>query len=90
MHGVKDAVALAIVDQGVEAGNKIIANLGKLSMYGKKRAFKMTRLLKEAAKDDEEILIAPKLDLVKGDRIALVATSFEHLANEDHLVEAYD
>jgi hypothetical protein len=90
LHGGKDDPTIAIVDQGVEAGNKIIANLGKLTMHGKKRAFKMTRLLKEAKKGENIIHVAPGLDLVQGDRIALVATSFDHLANEDHLVKAYN
>jgi len=33
--GEKESDALVIEDQGVEGGNKIIANLGKVLMYGK-------------------------------------------------------
>jgi hypothetical protein len=45
-------------------------------MYGKKRSFKMTRLEKAASKGDTTINVAKNLDLVKGDKIALAATSF--------------
>lgn len=59
-------------------------------MVGKKRSFKMTRLLAEAKKGDTSITIAKDLDLVEGDRIALAATSFEHTAGEDAIVKAYN
>ena len=76
LHGRKEEPTIAIEDQGIEAGSKIIVNLGKLKLFGKKRSFKMTRLVKEVNKGDWEITVEPKLDLVKGDRIALAATSF--------------
>lgn len=44
LMGGKESEAIAIEDQGVEAGNKIIVNIGKVNMYGKRRSFKMTRL----------------------------------------------
>jgi len=61
-----------------------------LTLVGKKRKFKMTRLLKEARKGDTEILITTDLDLVKNDRIVLVTTSYLHDTNEEHFVESYD
>lgn len=79
LMGVKDLPGLAIADVGTEAGNKIIMNLGTLTMYGKKRSFKMTRLAKVAKKGDTTITIdktIATIDLVKGDRIALAATSY--------------
>jgi hypothetical protein len=44
-----------IYDNNVEAGNKIIANLGTISLIGAKRGWKMTRLLTEAKKGDKKI-----------------------------------
>jgi hypothetical protein len=76
LHGRKEEPTIAIEDQGIEAGSKIIANLGKLKMFGKKRTFSVTRLNKSCTTGDTEITVDPKLDLVKGDRIALAATSY--------------
>ena len=50
----------------------------------------MTRLLREVAKGDEEILVETGLDLVEGDRIALAATGYAQDAGEDNFVESYD
>jgi hypothetical protein len=35
LYGGKDEETIAIEDQGIEAGSKIIANIGTLNMYGK-------------------------------------------------------
>jgi hypothetical protein len=90
LHGRKEEPTIAIESQGIEAGNKIIANLGTLKMFGKKRLFSVTRLNKSCTKGDTEITVDPKLDLVKGDRIALAATSFKYDAGEENFVESYD
>jgi len=50
----------------------------------------MTRLLKSTAKGDTTITVAKGLDLVKGDSLGLVATSFVYTANDYSTVEAYD
>jgi hypothetical protein len=81
---------LALEDMGITAGSKIIANLGELKLYGKKRSFKMTRLVASVKKGDTTITVAPDLDLVKGDKIGIVATSYWHSANDLRTVEAYD
>jgi len=57
LMGEKESDTIAIEDQGVEAGNKIIANLGKITMYGKQRSFKLARLTKPAAQGDTSISI---------------------------------
>jgi hypothetical protein len=36
LHGMKDAETM-IFDNGIEAGNKLIANVNLISMYGKQR-----------------------------------------------------
>jgi len=50
----------------------------------------MTRLHSPANKGDKTITVAPALDIVAGDRLALLATSFEYTANEDLIVKTYN
>jgi len=50
----------------------------------------MSRLLASVAKGDTSITVAKGLDLVKGDAIGLVATSFDHRANDFSTVSAYN
>jgi hypothetical protein len=47
LHGEKNAETI-VYDNAIEAGNKVIANVGTIKMFGKQRAQKMTRLTKEA------------------------------------------
>jgi len=91
MKGNRNAKTIAIEDQGVEAGNKIIVNLGRVHMFGVKRKFKMTKLKKEAKKGDTKITIEKaNVDLVKDDKIALSATAVAHDKGEFGTVAAYD
>lgn len=50
----------------VEAGNKMIANVGYIKMYGKVRS-RMSRLLAECAKGSNTCSVEPNLDWVAGD-----------------------
>ena len=50
----------------------------------------MTRLHQEANRGDTEIFVAPGLDLVEGDRIALAATSYKQEAGEYFTISSYD
>lgn len=43
MYGEKDQKAI-VYDNAIEAGNKLIANVNKLRMFGKKRTKNWTRL----------------------------------------------
>jgi hypothetical protein len=75
LHGDRNEETIALEDQGIEAGSKIIANIGRLNLYGKQRSFKMTRLTAPAEPGDTTITVETKnVDLVKGDRIALAPT----------------
>jgi hypothetical protein len=65
-----------VYDDAIEAGNKLIANLNIMRIYGKRRTTGMTRLHRPALAGEKEILVEPSLDLVKGDRLALVPTSY--------------
>jgi hypothetical protein len=35
LHGGRNEPTIALEDQGIEAGSKIIANIGRLNMFGK-------------------------------------------------------
>jgi len=66
-----------VMDNAIEAGNKIIANINVVSMYGKARNQTMTRLLLPAKKGDTSITVEKDLELYPGDNLALLATSYE-------------
>lgn len=89
LFGEKDSEAI-VYDNAIEAGNKVLANVGTIKMFGKPRTTKMTRLHAEANKGDTEILVETGLDLVAGDRIALAATSFKFEAGEYLIISSYD
>jgi hypothetical protein len=79
-----------VYDNAIEAGNKLIANVGVVKMFGKPRTQKMTRLLAPAQKGVNSITVEPGLDLVAGDRLGLASTSFDMNAADDVFVSAYD
>jgi len=89
LYGEKNSEAI-VYDNAIEAGNKVLANVGTVKMFGKPRTTKMTRLHAEANKGDKEILVETGLDLVAGDRIALAATSFKYEAGEYFTISSYD
>lgn len=91
LFGGRNEPTIAIEDQGTEAGSKIIANIGRLNMYGKQRSFKMTRLTKPANIGDQAIFVETKdVDLVEGDRIALAPTDSKYDTGEAKNVVSFD
>jgi len=54
LHGEKDAKHI-VYDNAIEAGNKLIANLNIMRIYGKQRSHHFSRLYREAKKGDTEI-----------------------------------
>jgi len=91
LAGGRNEPTIAIEDQGTEAGSKIIANIGRLNFYGKKRTFKMTRLKAPANIGDTTITIdKTDVDLVAGDRIALAPTDVVYDRGETKNVVSYD
>ena len=66
----------------IEAGNKVIANINTIKMYGKARNQTLTRLLLPALKGATSFNIEKNLDVVPGDRLALLATSFDNIASD--------
>jgi len=89
LHGLKEHKSM-VYDNAIEAGNKLIANIGTIKMYGKKRTQNIARLHATANKGDTSITIDANLDIVPGDRLALAATSLAHLASDDAIVVSYD
>jgi len=89
LHGAKDAEAM-VYDNGVEAGSKIIANVGLVSMYGKSRFRNVARLRAETLKGQQYIMTDPGLDLVKGDRLGIAPTGYYNQAYDDIVVDKYD
>jgi hypothetical protein len=89
LFGEKNAEAI-VYDNAIEAGNKLIANVNVVKMFGKPRTKKMTRLHMEANKGDTEIYVESGLDLVDGDRIVLTATGFKFDVGEDFIISNYD
>lgn len=89
LYGERDSEAIAYAN-AIEAGNKLIANVNVMRIYGKPRGWKMTRLLAEAKKGQTEFTVQGGLDIVKGDRVALLPTSYASYATDQATVESYD
>ena len=79
-----------VYDNFIEAGNKVLANVGVVQMYGLPRVTTMARLTAEAFKGATSISLEVGLDLVAGDRIALLPTSYVRDAGEDAIIQTYD
>jgi hypothetical protein len=79
-----------VYDNAIEAGSKVIANLNKVYMYGIKRKQTLMRLRAEVHRNDTQILIDTGLDIVPGDRLALLPTSYAQDARDDVFVSSYD
>jgi hypothetical protein len=75
LMGEKAAKAI-VYDNAIEAGNKLIANLNEMRIYGKRRTKGLTRLHRPALAGESEIIVEKSLDLVKGDRLALAPTAY--------------
>jgi len=89
LYGEKSAETI-VYTNAIEAGNKNIANIGTIRMYGKRRTQKMTRLLRVANKGDTQLYVETGLDFVRGDRLALLPTSYDPDAQDDVFVDSYD
>lgn len=78
-----------VYDNAVEAGNKLIANVNVMRIFGKKR-WNMTRLVEPALKGSTEFTVEKGLDLVAGDRLGLLPTSYDPHTIDDVIVKSYD
>lgn len=56
-----------VFDNTIEAGNKVLSNVGYVQMYGTQRERRMFRLMESAEIGATEIQLEAGLDLVEGD-----------------------
>jgi hypothetical protein len=94
LSGSRNEPTIAIEDQGIEAGSKIIANIGRLNFYGSPRKSKMTRLKAPAAIGDTTITVETTgddgnaIDFKVGDRIAIAPTDIKYDRGETRNITA--
>lgn len=79
-----------VFDNTIEAGNKVISNVGLIEMYGIQRPRRMFRLMEMAETEDTQIILEPGLDLVEGDWLGILPTGFNYLEADEVKVTAYD
>ena len=65
-----------LIDDSIEAGNKILLNTGLLQMYGKPRITK-TRLIKTALPQNTSITVEAGLDWKINETIGLAPTAIK-------------
>lgn len=88
LHGEKESAA-TVYDNFIEAGNKVLANTGRIKMFGKPRANKMSRLRAPVLKGASSFTVEAGLDWVAGDRIGLVATTTAYTASDEVTILTY-
>lgn len=64
-------------DNAIEAGNKILANTGSVSIYGNPRN-RVTRLTKTANPGETKIFVETRLDWRVGDELAFTASTLRY------------
>ena len=79
-----------VFDNAIEAGNKVISNVGNITMFGTQRKQVVTRLLAPADKGATTIKVDLGLDWVVEDRVALAPTGYHSHASEDAIVSTYN
>jgi hypothetical protein len=78
-----------VYDNAIEAGNKILANTGLLSVYGKRRISR-SRLLKSAQRGDTSITVSPGLSWNETDKIGLTSTTMNWNELDYAVIKSYD
>ena len=78
-----------LMDGAVEAGNKVLANVGDVRFFGVDRS-RMARLKAPAAVGSLYIIVETGLDWVAGDQIYLAPTGYDYLASDYATVVNYD
>lgn len=72
-----------------EAGNKMIANVGQVKMYGKVRS-RWSRLLAECQKGATTCTVEKGLDWAAGDKLGFAPTATQYTHFEVATISAYD
>jgi len=73
----------------IEPGEKILANTGKISLYGLKRNKTISRLVREANHDDMSLYVEPGLVIHEDDKIAVLSSSYDNEASDFKEVDYY-
>lgn len=89
LYGERAAETI-VYDNAIEAGNKLIANVNVMRIYGKSRGWQLTRLTAPALRGSNEFYIEKGLELFAGDRLGLLPTSYSPHAIDDVFVSSYD
>lgn len=71
-----------VYDNAIEAGNKLIANVNLVSMYGKPRKFQYTRLLESVKKGAKTFTLESGLELVTNDTLVIAPTGYDFEASD--------
>lgn len=77
------------MDGAVEAGNKVLANVGDVKFFGLNRD-RMSRLKSPAAVGANYIIVEGGLDWAVGDEIYLAPTSFQNTHSDYRFISGYD
>lgn len=88
LFGSATSESLAI-SPSVTAGNKVLANTGTISVYGKERS-RVSRLLLPANAGDTTLYLEGGLDWVSGDRIYLSPTAMQNDHSDYATLASYD
>ena len=72
-----------------EAGNKLIANVGIIKMFGKDRS-RMSRLTAECQKGSSSCTVGIGLDWVAGDELGFAPTATQYLHYEVAVISSYN
>jgi hypothetical protein len=88
-HGRKGDDVLAISND-VEAGSKMIANIGNVKLFGTKRANKMSRLTAEVYTGATTMTVEKGLDWRAGDELGLLPTSYVITARDKVKITEYN
>jgi cell migration-inducing and hyaluronan-binding protein len=75
--------------QGIDAGNKVLVNTGKVKMYGMNRQSK-SRLLETVKKGDNTAKVDSGLQWKKGDKLYFAPTAMQATHSDYLTIDSYD
>ena len=85
------AADTVVYDGVTEAGNKVIASIGKVDLFGSGPAAPVQKLLVDASKDEDFIMIATGLtDWKVGSKIYMGPTGHQYAESDYSTIKAYD
>ena len=73
----------------VEAGNKVLVNVGLVEFFGKQRS-RWSRLLATVLKDERSAMIEPYLDWQAGDQLYFAPTAMQADHSDYLTIESYN